>query len=209
MKLYEKEKLEFLKKKISNIPNPNILELGVQSGNSTKMFLEICEKNDGFLTSIDIDDCSNVSKSSKWKFIQTSDDNFDFVKNYLKNDLDLIFIDSLHEPSHIKKVFYYYFNFLKINGTIIVDDISWLPFVDGGENDNDFVERINRLSFDKILEIYNANKKSLSLEINFSGSGLAILKKVDQNLNDEIKIKNRLFTIKNLLKKIYAPKPKK
>ena len=209
MKLYEKEKLEFIKKKISNIPNPNILELGVQSGNSTKMFLEICEKNDGFLTSIDIDDCSNVSKSSKWKFIQTSDDNFDFVKNYLKNDLDLIFIDSLHEPSHIKKVFYYYFNFLKINGTIIVDDISWLPFVDGGENDNDFVERINRLSFDKILEIYNANKKSLSLEINFSGSGLAILKKVDQNLNDEIKIKNRLFTIKNLLKKIYAPKPKK
>ena len=209
MKWYEKEKLEFLKKKISNIPNPNILELGVQSGNSTKMFLEICEKNDGFLTSIDIDDCSNVSKSSKWKFIQTSDDNFDFVKNYLKNDLDLIFIDSLHEPSHIKKVFYYYFNFLKINGTIIVDDISWLPFVDGGENDNDFVERINRLSFDKILEIYNANKKSLSLEINFSGSGLAILKKVDQNLNDEIKIKNRLFTIKNLLKKIYAPKPKK
>ena len=209
MKLYEKEKLEFLKKKISNIPNPNILELGVQNGNSTKMFLEICEKNDGFLTSIDIDDCSNVSKSSKWKFIQSSDDNFDFIKNYLKNDLDIIFIDSLHEPGHIKKVLYYYFKFLKLNGLIFVDDISWLPFVHGGENDNDFVERINRLTFDKILEIYNANKKSLSLEINFSGSGLAILEKIDQNLNDEVKIRNRLFTIKNLLKRIYAPKPKK
>ena len=209
MKLYEKEKLEFLKKKISNIPNPNILELGVQNGNSTKMFLEICEKNDGFLTSIDIDDCSNVSKSSKWKFIQSSDDNFDFIKNYLKNDLDIIFIDSLHEPGHIKKVLYYYFKFLKLNGIIFVDDISWLPFVHGGENDNDFVERINRLTFDKILEIYNANKKSLSLEINFSGSGLAILEKIDKNLNDEVKIRNRLFTIKNLLKRIYAPKPKK
>ena len=209
MKLYEKEKLEFLKNKISNIPNPNILELGVQSGNSTKMFLEVCEKNDGFLTSIDIDDCSNVSKSPKWKFIQTSDDNFDFIKNYIKNDLDIIFIDSLHEPAHIKKVLYYYFKFLKLNGIIFVDDISWLPFVHGGENDNDFVERINRLTFDKILEIYNANKKSLSLEINFSGSGLAILEKIDQNLNDEVKIRNRLFTIKNLLKRIYAPKPKK
>ena len=209
MKLYEKEKLEFLKNKISNIPNPNILELGVQSGNSTKMFLEVCEKNDGFLTSIDIDDCSNVSKSSKWKFIQSSDDNFDFVKDYLKNNLDIIFIDSLHEPLHIKKVLYYYFNFLKLNGTIFIDDISWLPFIYGGENDNDFVERINRLTFDKILEIYNANKKSLSLEINFTGSGLAILKKIDKNLNEEIKIKNRLFTVKNLLKKIYAPKPKK
>ena len=209
MKLYEKEKLEFLKKKISNIPNPNILELGVQNGNSTKMFLEICEKNDGFLTSIDIDDCSNVSKSSKWKFIQSSDDNFDFIKNYIKNNLDIIFIDSLHEPTHIKKVLYYYFKFLKLNGLIFVDDISWLPFVHGGENDNDFVERINRLTFDKILEIYNANKKSLSLEINFTGSGLAILRKIDKNLNDEVKIKNRLFTVKNLLKKIYAPKPKK
>lgn len=209
MKLYEKEKLEFLKNKISSIPNPNILELGVQNGNSTKMFLEVCEKNDGFLTSIDIDDCSNVSKSSKWNFIQSSDDNFDFIKDYLKNDLDIIFIDSLHEPQHIKKVLYYYFNFLKLNGTIFVDDISWLPFIYGGENDNDFVERINRLTFDKILEIYNANKKSLSLEINFTGSGLAILKKIDKNLNEEIKIKNRLFTVKNILKKIYAPKPKK
>jgi len=209
VKLYEKEKLEFLKTKISSIPNPNILELGVQNGNSTKMFLEICEKNDGFLTSIDIDDCSNVSKSSKWNFIQSSDDNFDFVKDYLKNDLDVIFIDSLHEPQHIKKVLYYYFNFLKLNGTIFVDDISWLPFIYGGENDNDFVERINRLTFDKILEIYNANKKSLSLEINFTGSGLAILKKIDKNLNEEVKIRNRLFTVKNLLKKIYAPKPKK
>ncbi len=209
MKLYEKEKLEFIKKKISNIPNPNILELGVQSGNSTKMFLEVCEKNNGFLTSIDIDDCSNVSKSSKWKFIQSSDDNFNFIKEHLKNDLDVIFIDSLHEPSHIKKVLYYYFNFLKLDGTIFVDDISWLPFIHGGENDNDFVERINRLTFDKILEIYNANKKSLSLEINFTGSGLAILRKIDKNLNDEVKIKNRLFTVKNLLKKIYAPKPKK
>jgi len=209
VKLYEKEKLEFLKNKISSIPNPNILELGVQNGNSTKMFLEVCEKNNGFLTSIDIDDCSNVSKSSKWKFIQSSDDNFDFVKDYLKNDFDIIFIDSFHEPLHIKKVLYYYFNFLKLNGTIFVDDISWLPYVYAGENDNDFVERINRLTFDKILEIYNANKKSLSLEINFTGSGLAILKKIDKNLNEEIKIKNRLFTIKNLLKKIYAPKPKK
>ena len=209
MKLYEKEKLEFLKTKISSIPNPNILELGVQNGNSTKMFLEVCEKNDGFLTSIDIDDCSNVSKSSKWKFIQSSDDNFDLVKDNLKNDLDIIFIDSLHEPQHIKKVLYYYFNFLKLNGTIFVDDVSWLPFIYGGENDNDFVERINRLTFDKILEIYNANKKSLSLEINFTGSGLAILKKIDKNLNKEVKIRNRLFTVKNLLKKIYAPKPKK
>ena len=209
MKFKENEKLEFIKNKIINIPNPEILELGVQKGNSTKMFLEICKKNSGFLTSVDIDDCSNVANSPNWKFIQSSDDNFDYVNKFIKEELDIIFIDSLHEPNHVKKIFYNYFKFLQINGLIIIDDISWLPFVANGINDNDFVERINRLTFDKILEIFNANPKSLSLEFNFSGSGLAILEKKDHSLTEEFKIKNRLFTVKNLIKKIYSPKPKK
>jgi predicted O-methyltransferase YrrM len=209
MKYKENEKLDIIKNKISKIPKPNILELGVQKGNSTKMFLDLCEKNDGFLTSIDIEDCSNVSNSQKWKFIQSSDDNFDYINQFIKKDLDIIFIDSLHEPNHVKKVFYNYFQFLKINGLIIIDDVSWLPFVESGVNNNDFVERINRLTFEKMLEIFNSNQENLSLEINFSGSGLAIFSKLKNILKEEIKIKNRLFSIKNLIKKLYAPKPKK
>jgi predicted O-methyltransferase YrrM len=209
MKYKENEKLDIIKNKISKIPKPNILELGVQKGNSTKMFLDLCEKNDGFLTSIDIEDCSNVSNSQKWKFIQSSDDNFNYINQFIKKDLDIIFIDSLHEPNHVKKVFYNYFQFLKINGLIIIDDVSWLPFVESGVNNNDFVERINRLTFEKMLEIFNSNQENLSLEINFSGSGLAIFSKLKNILKEEIKIKNRLFSIKNLIKKLYAPKPKK
>ena len=209
MKYKENEKLDIIKNKISKIPKPNILELGVQKGNSTKMFLDLCEKNDGFLTSIDIEDCSNVSNSQKWKFIQSSDDNFNYINQFIKKDLDIIFIDSLHEPNHVKKVFYNYFQFLKINGLIIIDDVSWLPFVESGVNNNDFVERINRLTFEKMLEIFNSNQENLSLEINFSGSGLAIFSKLRNILKEEIKIKNRLFSIKNLIKKLYAPKPKK
>ena len=209
MKYKENEKLDIIKNKISKIPKPNILELGVQKGNSTKMFLDLCEKNDGFLTSIYIEDCSNVSNSQKWKFIQSSDDNFDYINQFIKKDLDIIFIDSLHEPNHVKKVFYNYFQFLKINGLIIIDDVSWLPFVESGVNNNDFVERINRLTFEKMLEIFNSNQENLSLEINFSGSGLAIFSKLKNILKEEIKIKNRLFSIKNLIKKLYAPKPKK
>ena len=209
MKYKENEKLDIIKNKISKIPKPNILELGVQKGNSTKMFLDLCEKNDGFLTSIDIEDCSNVSNSQKWKFIQSSDDNFDYINQFIKKDLDIIFIDSLHEPNHVKKVFYNYFQFLKINGLIIIDDVSWLPFVESGVNNNDFVERINRLTFEKMLEIFNSNQENLSLEINFSGSGLAIFSKLTNILREEMKIKNRLFSIKNLIKRLYAPKPKK
>ena len=209
MKYKEKEKLEFIKNKINKFYEPNILELGVQTGNSTMMFLEICEKNNGFLTSIDIEDCSHVSKSKKWKFIHSSDDNFDYVNKFINKELDIIFIDSLHEPNHVKKVFYNYFKFLKINGLIIIDDVSWLPYVKNGIKDNNFVERINRLTFEKILEIFNSNHNNLTLEVNFSGSGLAIFSKLTNNLEEEIKIKNRLNSIKNLIKKLYAPKPKK
>ena len=209
MKFNEFEKLEIIKNKIQDILNLNILELGVQKGNSTKMFLEVCEINNGFLTSVDIDDCSNVANNNKWKFIQSSDDNFEYVNKFIEKDLDVIFIDSLHEPNHIRNVFYNYFKFLKKDGLIFIDDISWLPYIEGGIRDNNFIERINRLTFNKVLEIFNANQKSLSLEINFSGTGLAIFKKNDNKLNDEYKIKNRLLTLKNLIKNIYAPKPKK
>ena len=42
-------KLNLIKKKIENIDKPLILELGVKEGRSTKMFLEVCDKNNGSL----------------------------------------------------------------------------------------------------------------------------------------------------------------
>ena len=60
MKPNEQQKLNKIRELIFEIPKLNILELGVQSGNSTKMFIDVWEKNDGYLTSIDIDDYSNV-----------------------------------------------------------------------------------------------------------------------------------------------------
>lgn len=210
MKYFEKKKLEFIKNKISDINNITILELGVQKGNSTKMFLEVCNKNNGNLTSIDIKDCSSVTEDKRWEFIFSSDDNFEYIDKYIANKrFDVIFIDSYHEPNHVKKVFFHYFSFLKKNGLIFIDDVVWLPYVKNGVEDNDFIERINRLTFDKLLEIFNNNIENLTLDINFNGSGLAILKKTGEKLNKEKKIKNRLFTIKNLIKKfIYSPKPK-
>lgn len=210
MKYFEQEKLEIIRSKISDIKNPNILELGVQKGNSTKMFLDICNKNDGYLTSIDIKDCSSVSMDKRWKFIFSSDDNFEYIDQHITNkNFNILFIDSYHEPSHVRKVFYHYFYYLKKNALIFIDDVMWLPYVENGIRDNDFSERINRLTFNKLLEIFNNNVENLTLDINFNGSGLAILKKIGDKLNEEKEIKNRLFSIKNLIKKfIYSPKPK-
>lgn len=209
MRPFENEKLNIIKNVLNDIQNPEILELGVERGNSTRMFLEICNKNNGKLTSIDINDCSNVSSDSKWQFIKSSDDNFFYIDKYIKNKkFDLLFIDSLHEANHVSKVFYHYFSYVNINGFIFIDDVSWLTYVKGGIQDNDFSERNNRLIFQKILEIYNSNVNNLTLNISFLGSGLAIIKKLNNNLNEEKKISNRMFFPKNILKKIYAPSPK-
>ena len=124
MKYKEIEKIDYLKKITEKIKFPRILELGVQKSNSTKMFLDLCDKNNGYLISVDIDDCSNVSTNKRWEFIHSSDDNFNLINNKIKEKLDLIFIDSYHEPNHIKKIFYNYYKYLKINGIFIIDDIS-------------------------------------------------------------------------------------
>ena len=91
---------------IKDIKNPSILEFGVQNGESTTRFLDLCNKNNGYLYSVDIDDCSKVSDDKRWKFIKTRDDNFDIVKSQIPKELDVIFIDSLHEANHVEKIFY-------------------------------------------------------------------------------------------------------
>ena len=203
-----KNKLDYIIKKIQHIEKIQILELGVRHGLSTKKFIELCDSNDGFLTSVDIKDCSDVIKSDRWKFIHASDDNFKKVDKFITKHLDLIFIDSLHEPTHVEKVFYHYYNFLKKGGICIIDDISWLPYSKNQERDKEFSEYINRSTFKKILEIFNQNKKNFDLEFYFRDSGYAIITKNEEGLlNRSKKIKSREFGIKNLLRKIYKRKP--
>ena len=203
-----KTKLEYIIKKIGNIKNIQILELGVRHGFSTKKFIELCDSNDGFLTSVDINDCSNITKSDRWKFIHSSDDNFEEVDKFIKKNLDFIFIDSLHEPNHVEKVFYHYYNFLKKGGICIIDDISWLPYSKNQKRDREFSEYINRSTFNKILEIFNQNQDNFDLEFYFKDSGYALITKNEESfLNKPKKIKSREFGIKNLLRKIYKREP--
>ena len=205
-----KTKLDYIIEKIKHIQKIQILELGVRKGDSTRKFIELCNANDGFLTSVDIDDCSKVVKSERWKFIHSSDDNFEIIDKNIPKTLDFIFIDSLHEPNHVEKIFYHYYSFLKKEGICIIDDISWLPYSKNQYRDNEFSEYINRSTFNKILEIYNQNQKEFFLEFFFRESGYAIITKKEENsLNKSIKIQSREHSFKNLLRKMYKRKPKK
>jgi predicted O-methyltransferase YrrM len=202
-------KIDYIVNLVKDFKNINILELGVREGISTKKFLEICNQNNGKLVSIDIDDCSKVSNDKRWTFIHSSDDNFEIVDKEINSKLDLIYIDSYHEPNHVEKVFNHYYNYLKIGGICVIDDISWLPYCKNEYRDNEYSEMINKSIFKKILEIYNQNKDKFLLEFYFEGSGLAIIRKKKDVLNESKRILSRDFSVKNILKVIFNRKPKK
>ena len=195
----EETTLNYLK----SLTDPVILEFGVRYGQSTQLFLDICEKDNGFLYSVDIDDNSRKFNSKKWKFIHGRDDNFKLVESYIPKKIDLIYIDSFHDAEHVAKIFYHYYPFLKNNGHLIIDDISWLLYSKKNERDNFNSEINNHETFNKILDIYNNNTKNFDLTFNFKSSGMAkIIKKNDENLFVSKEVLIRQFTFKNLIRKI-------
>tara|TARA_B100001758_G_C18234105_1_gene516966 strand:- start:15 stop:647 length:633 start_codon:yes stop_codon:yes gene_type:complete len=194
----------FLFPYIDQIKEPKILELGVQKGRSTKKFLELCNKNNGQLFSVDLDDCSNVSNDKRWKFFQTRDDNFEFIKSQIPSKIDVLFIDTLHEAHHVKKLFFEYYSLLNNNGYIFIDDISHLPYLKNKDRNNFYCEINNKETFEIILSIYSENYQNFELNFSFFSSGLAIIKKLNQNeLNSSKKLELRDHSLKNFLRVIW------
>ena len=197
-------KLEFFLDDLRKIKNPQIIEFGVRFGISTKKIIKICEMNNGFLNAIDVLDCSKVSNSKNWKFHQCRDDDFEYLDEVLPRNIDLIYLDSYHNANHIEKIFYHYYDFLKPNGFFIFDDISWIPYLSNKKR-NSFNCEINNLeTFEKILQISSSNEDLFKLYFSFEGSGLCkIIKKSNLPLNKPQKIKKRIHTIKNYLRKVF------
>ena len=136
--------------------NPLIVELGVDRGQSTKIFLNaIDNKASSKLISIDIKDCSKVSSSKKWEFIQQ--DSADIInllinKPEIKNGIDILYIDSLHTPNHVEKEVYNFFEYLNENAMIFFDDIDSGPYMSNQRKDSVSTEIINRKIFNCISQ---------------------------------------------------------
>ena len=198
-------KLKFIYSSIAKIQNLKVLELGVRKGISTSMFLKLCEENNGNLLSVDIDDYGNLFQNNKWKFIHSRDDNFEIINKEISKmgGLDVLYIDSFHEPNHVKKLFYNYYKLLNKNGFIFVDDISWLPYAKSSYRESSWVHEMNLKTFEKILEIKQNNDEKMIVEFSFNESGTAkIIKLDDAELNEPKKI-NKAAPIKNLLRGLY------
>lgn len=195
-------KLEtFLQNRIKNINNIKILEFGVREGISTKLFVNLAEKNNGKVFSVDLNDYSNLINSNKWKFIQSRDDNFEFIKSEIENEFDVILLDSQHEANHVKKIIFNYYDLLKKGGYFFIDDISWLPYLKKSYRDNFWCEINNKETFNIILDIYSENISNFDLEYTFISSGFALIrKKTDNKLNPVNKKKDRSYSIRNLFR---------
>jgi len=201
---YEYKLNNFLYPLISKINNINILEFGVQKGRSTLKFLEICNNNDGHLFSADIDDCSNVSKDPRWTFIKSRDDNFEFIKSKIPNKVDVIFLDSLHEASHVENIIYNYFDLLNKDGYFFIDDISHLPYLRNKNSNNFYCEINNKETFNKIIGIYNNNEDLFDLNFSFMSSGLAIMKKKSNlSIKQGDVIISRDNSLKNIIRSLW------
>ena len=194
----------FLFPLISNIKKPKILEFGVENGRSTLKFLELCHNNDGNLFSVDVVDCSKITNDSRWFFLQTRDDNFDLIKSKIPSQIDIIYLDSIHEALHVEKIFYEYYKLLKVGGFFFIDDISHIPYLKEKKRNNFYCEINNRETYSKILNIYNNNSDLFDLSFAFKSSGLAIIKKNSyEDLRKEKKIKSRENSIKNFIRLLW------
>ena len=200
---YIRKLSNFMMNEIQNKENLKILEFGVRKGISTKMFLELCKKNNGKLYSVDLEDYSDVVKDDNWTFIHCRDDNFEKIEKIIPEEFDIIYLDSWHEPNHVEKIIYHYYPKVKQGGLYVIDDICWIPYVKNNYRDNFGCEIANIETFQRILEIHYTNKDNFDVEFTFVGSGLAkITKKNLNSLNASKKIPDRSKSIKNLVRKI-------
>ena len=195
---------DFFYKDLLEIKNPQIIEFGVRHGVSTSLFLDLCTMNDGKLFSIDENDYEYRFNSTKWNFIKSRDDNFEFLKKKLPNNVDVIFLDTLHKADHVIKILIEYFDNLKEGGYFIIDDISWIPYLKKNLHDHFYKEINNKETFESLLQIYSLNFKVMDIKFNLTDTGSVVIKKLkDEKLFFNKKRLSRDNSLKNYLRLIY------
>ena len=189
---------DFYKKK-----NINILEFGVDVGNTTLLFLELCEKLNGSVISVDIKDRSKLFDKKNWSFIHSEDLNIDNIKKYIENmSFDIICLDTIHTKNHVKKMIGIYYKFLKVGGIFLIDGTSHIPYLKNNYRDNFYSEINNQEIFNYLLSLYNNEKNEIKLDFSFKGSGVARITKKKDTFLKEKKIISRKKSLKNYIRKL-------
>ena len=178
--------------------SPIIVELGVDKGQSTRVFLNaISEKSNSKLISIDIRDCSGAIESDEWEFVQQNSIDIDSLlskKPILKNGIDILYVDSLHTEAHVLKEIYGFFEYIKPDGVIYFDDVDSGPYMSGQRKDSINPEIENRKILNLLEAVFRANYSSIDFSIHQGSTGLAKFikrSKMGDRLNDPVYVGKR------------------
>jgi len=184
--------------------NINILEFGVETGQTTSLFLEMCENNKGVVFSVDCKNYSELFKYPNWKFINSRDDDFEQIVMKIKDfKFDIICLDTIHTKKHIKKILEFYYNYLNVGGIFIIDGICHLPYLKKNYRDNFYSEINNKEIFNYLLSLKNNLENKILLDVSFEGSGVARITKLEHSNLKEKKIASRILTLKNFIRTFY------
>ena len=162
-----------IEKNLSKMNSPRVLELGVNRGRSSEKFLNILSSNNGNLFSIDIKDCSKVIASEKFNFYQCNDLDVEKILNHfpsLRNGIDLLYIDSYHDPSHVKLLLKKWWTYLNKSCHIYFDDTESYIYKIQKQN---ILSIINDSISNVIKEFYYSNYEDISYTKYYTGSGLS------------------------------------
>lgn len=179
---FSAQQLLMLHKDAIKRENPIIVELGVDRGSSTKIFLNaISNKSNASLISVDIADCSSAARSDKWTFIQSDSLDIEFILSKApiikQNGIDLLYVDSSHSAVHVKKEIECFYPFLNKDASIFFDDCDYFPYMHNQRKNNAAVEFGLRKIKILIEDIFRSNQEDLELSMYYGSSGLARLKK--------------------------------
>ncbi len=190
-----------LHKEVLKRETVQILELGVYSGQSTRVFLNaIKDKNCSKLISIDIKDYSDVCSSSKWHFIKSNSLDIDYIlkkePDILNKGIDVLYIDSYHTREHVQNELYLYYPYLNHNSVIFFDDIDSGPYMMNQRKDSISTEIENRSILDLINSVFYTNKNEINLNIYKGSTGLARIDKLSIK-GKSLKTPKRFFKRRN------------
>ena len=180
--------------------NPLVLELGVDKGQSTRIFLNAIDgKDSAKLISIDIKDCRNSIDDKDWEFVQQDSTDIEKLlinKPEIKNGIDILYVDSLHTAEHVKKEIYNLFEYLNNDAYIFFDDIDSSPYMSKQRKDSVNIEIANRKIFILLEAIFRGNIDKIDFEIMRGSTGLGIYKKrkkLGEKLNPPIFINEKII----------------
>ena len=201
----------YINKKLDEIKNPIIVELGVaETALSTKNFLNYVNDKGGKLYSIDIQDFSKITNtdnfkninSKNWNFLQSNDLNLEkILKNFpiIKNGIDVLYVDSLHDPTHIEKTLMKWFKYINQYGYIFFDDTESRVYK---EQKALFISIGNDGMDEVIKKFYYRNSNLIKYTKYFTDTGLSEFYKIcDKEANPNFT--KRLWTYNYYFGKIF------